>query len=201
MAMYSIGRRGNPFGTRALTLQSGVYREYMDTIYFPDPADQQRITEISRDVQALSHRLHSSKLEFLGLCQAAKGFCRELSEKANVEIQFNASEISSTIPKEVSLCLFRVLQESLQNALKYGGVRSFRVELRGTPENIELTVSDDGRGFDERAAFSNNGLGLISMRERMQMVHGIFDIQSQPGRGTTVIARVPLQTQLREQAG
>jgi len=80
-----------------------VYREYMDTIYFPDPADQQRITEISRDVQALSHRLHSSKLEFLGLCQAAKGFCRELSEKANVEIQFNASEISSTIPKEVSL--------------------------------------------------------------------------------------------------
>jgi len=94
-----------------------------------------------------------------------------------------------------------VLQESLQNALKYSGVRSFRVELRGTPENIELTVSDDGRGFDERAAFSNNGLGLISMRERMQMVHGIFDIQSQPGRGTTVIARVPLQTQLREQAG
>jgi PAS domain S-box-containing protein len=155
---------------------------------------QQRITEISKDVQALSHRLHSSKLEYLGLGKAAKSFCRELSEKANVEIQFNESDIPSTIPKEVSLCLFRVLQESLQNALKYSGVRSFRVDLRGSVEGIELTVSDDGKGFDERDAFSHNGLGLISMRERIQMVHGYFDVQSQAGMGTTISARVPLET-------
>jgi len=155
---------------------------------------QQRITEISKDVQALSHRLHSSKLEYLGLGKAAKSFCRELSEKANVEIQFNESDIPSTIPKEVSLCLFSVLQESLQNALKYSGVRSFRVDLRGSVEGIELTVSDDGKGFDERDAFSHNGLGLISMRERIQMVHGFFDVQSQAGMGTTISARVPLQT-------
>jgi PAS domain S-box-containing protein len=155
---------------------------------------QQRITEISKDVQALSHRLHSSKLEYLGLGKAAKSFCRELSEKANVEIQFNESDIPSTIPKEVSLCLFRVLQESLQNALKYSGVRSFRVDLRGSVEGIELTVSDDGKGFDERDAFSHNGLGLISMRERIQMVHGFFDVQSQAGMGTTISARVPLET-------
>jgi len=155
---------------------------------------QQRITEISKDVQALSHRLHSSKLEYLGLGKAAKSFCRELSEKANVEILFNESDIPSTIPKEVSLCLFRVLQESLQNALKYSGVRSFRVDLRGSVEGIELTVSDDGKGFDERDAFSHNGLGLISMRERIQMVHGFFDVQSQAGMGTTISARVPLQT-------
>jgi PAS domain S-box-containing protein len=154
---------------------------------------QQRLTEISKDVQGLSHRLHSSKLEYLGLGKAAKSFCRELSEKASVEIQFNESEIPSDIPKEVSLCLFRVLQESLQNALKYSGVRCFRVELRGTMESIELSVSDDGKGFDEREAFSHNGLGLISMRERMQMVHGVFDVQSQLGLGTTISARVPLQ--------
>jgi PAS domain S-box-containing protein len=151
-----------------------------------------RITEIAKDVQALSHRLHSSKLEYLGLSAAARSFCKELSEKAKVEVQFNHSAVPSTIPKEVSLCLFRVLQEALQNATKYSGVRVFQVDLRGTPDGMELTVSDDGVGFDEHEEFSRQGLGLISMRERLQMVHGVLDIRTRPGTGTTISARVPL---------
>jgi PAS domain S-box-containing protein len=154
---------------------------------------QSRITEIAKDVQALSHRLHSSKLDYLGLTTAARSFCKELSENFEVEVQFHHSGVPSTLPKEVSLCLFRVLQESLQNATKYSGVRVFRVDLRGFPKGLELTVSDHGIGFDKPDALSSTGLGLISMRERLQMVHGVLDIQTHPGRGTTISATVPLQ--------
>jgi signal transduction histidine kinase len=162
---------------------------------------QSRITEIAKDVQALSHRLHSSKLDYLGLAVAAKSFCGELSGQAKVEVQFSHSAVPSTMPKEVSLCLFRVLQEALQNAIKHSGVRLYYVNLRGTADRVELTVSDDGRGFDEQMGFTSQGLGLISMRERLQMVNGVLDIQTQPGAGTTISARVPLHAELQAKAG
>jgi PAS domain S-box-containing protein len=163
---------------------------------------QARIEEIAQDVQGLSHRLHSSKLDYLGLAIAAKSFCRELSEKTKVEIVFEHAGIPHTLSKEVSLCLFRVLQEGLQNAVKHSGVRSFTADLQGTEKSIELTVADFGNGFEEHEAFSRHGLGLISMRERLQLVHGELSVKSQPGAGTTIRARVPLKTdEYRAMAG
>jgi PAS domain S-box-containing protein len=153
-----------------------------------------QIAEVAQDVQGLSHRLHSSKLEYLGLVTAAKSFCRELSEKTNVEIVFEHAGIPDNLSKEVSLCLFRVLQEGLQNAVKHSGVKSFAVDLRGTGKSIELTVVDCGIGFEEQEAFTGHGLGLISMRERLQLVHGELSVKSQPGAGTMIRARVPLET-------
>ena len=152
------------------------------------------ITEIAQDVQGLSHRLHSSKLDCLGLATAAKSFCRELSDTTKVEIVFRHAGVPRTLSKEVSLCLFRVLQEGLQNAVKHSGVRSFTVDLQGTEESIELTVADTGNGFEEQDAFTRHGLGLISMRARLQLVHGELSVKSQPGAGTTIRARVPLKT-------
>ena len=151
----------------------------------------QRLSNIATDIQALSHRLHSSKLEYLGLVPAAKSFCRELSEQHQAEIDFRDMAMPRSVPKEVSLCLFRVLQEALQNAMKYSGVRHIKVELRGTEGEIQLTVSDLGIGFDPQDAIHRRGLGLISMRERMQLVSGEISIKSQPGAGTTIHARVP----------
>jgi PAS domain S-box-containing protein len=163
---------------------------------------KKRIVDLSMDVQALSHRLHSSKLDYLGLVGAAGSFCKEVSAKAKVDVQFSHSAVPSTVPKEVSLCLFRVLQEALQNAMKYSGVTLFHVNLCGTSDGVELTVSDAGKGFVEHVGFSGEGLGLISMRERLQMVHGALEIKTQPGEGTTISARVPLQTaELRAKAG
>ena len=163
---------------------------------------QERITQIARDVQRLSHRLHSSKLEYLGLARAATSFCKELSEQAKVEVDFSHEGVARTLPKEVSLCLFRVLQEALQNAVKYSGVRNFKVDLRGTPESIELTVTDSGSGFEEQEAFTRHGLGLISMRERLQLVHGELSVKSKPGAGTIIHARVPLDSdQYRSMVG
>jgi PAS domain S-box-containing protein len=155
---------------------------------------QQRIIQISKDVQGLSHRLHSSKLEYLGLATAANSFCKELAGQSKVEVQFSHAGIPRSVPKEVSLCLFRVLQEALQNAVKHSGVRSFTVDLHGTEKAIELTVSDIGRGFEEQDAFTRDGLGLISMRERLQLVHGELSVKSKTGAGTTIQARVPLIT-------
>lgn len=156
---------------------------------------QRRITQIAKDVQGLSHRLHSSKLEYLGLATAANSFCREMSEQSKVEIQFTQTGIPRSLPKEISLCLFRVLQEGLQNAVKHSGVRSFTVDLHGAEEAIELTVEDTGGGFEEQEAFTRPGLGLISMRERLQMVCGEFEVKSKPGAGTRIYARVPIKTQ------
>ena len=163
---------------------------------------QERISQIAKDVQGLSHRLHSSKLEYLGLATASNSFCKELSDQNKVEVQFKHAGIPRNLPKEVSLCLFRVLQEALQNAMKHSGVRSFAVDLHGTADVIDLTVADLGSGFEEQEAFTRNGLGLISMRERLQLVQGELSVKSKPGAGTTIHARVPLTTnQYRALAG
>ena len=102
------------------------------SIYTIAPACLPARLDLGKDIQALSHRLHSSKLEYLGLVATAKSFCRELSEQRNVRIEFKHSDIPAAVPKEISLCLFRVLQEALQNAVKHSGGQDFAVEVHGT---------------------------------------------------------------------
>jgi signal transduction histidine kinase len=110
-----------------------------------------------------------------------------------VEIDFRSHDLPNPLPSpEVSLSLFRVLQEALHNASKHSGVRHFEVELWGRPGEIDLTVSDSGAGFDVQAAREGRGLGLTSMQERLKMVNGELSIESQPNRGTTIHARVSL---------
>jgi PAS domain S-box-containing protein len=150
------------------------------------------LSDLGKDIQALSHRLHSSNLEYLGLVSAAQSFCRELSEQRNVRIVFKHSDVPAGVPKEISLCLFRVLQEALQNAVKHSGAEYFTVEVYVTNEGIGLTVSDSGIGFDVQSAVNRRGLGLVSMRERLRLLNGELSIQSVPGRGATVLARIPL---------
>jgi signal transduction histidine kinase len=148
---------------------------------------------LGSDVQALSHRLHSSKLEYLGLAAAAAGFCREFSDQCGVNIDFQAGDIPKELSGDISICLFRVLQEAAQNAAKHSGVKQFRVSLRNGSNQIELTVHDSGIGFDPEMAFRKSGLGLTSMRERLKLVNGELSIESGMQRGTTVCARVPYQ--------
>lgn len=155
---------------------------------------RQHLSDIGKDVQGLSHRLHSSKLEYLGIVAAANSFCKELSEQQNVEIEFTHTGIPRGIPKEVSLCLFRVLQEALQNAVKHSRVRRFKVDLQGTSEEIHLSVTDFGIGFDPVVAISSRGLGLISMQERVRLIHGDLSIDSQTERGTTIRVRASLKS-------
>jgi PAS domain S-box-containing protein len=150
--------------------------------------------QITNDVQLLSHELHSSKLEYLGMVRAAKSFCKEFSERQKVEIDFQSHDLPTSLPTELSLSLFRVLQEALRNATKHSGVKRFEVRVWGSTGEVHLTVSDLGAGFDTEAAMKSTGLGLTSMQERLRLVHGELSINSQPKGGTTIHARVPFDS-------
>jgi signal transduction histidine kinase len=152
-----------------------------------------RTSEISAVVQSLSHELHSSKLEYLGLVLAMKGFCKEFGENHKVEVAFASEGMPPIVPSDISLCLFRVMQEGLHNALKHSGVKLFDVMLLGSPAEIRLTVRDLGKGFDPELAKDTPGLGLVSMQERVRLVKGTISISSRPLSGTEINVRVPLQ--------
>jgi len=151
-----------------------------------------RVIKIATDVQALSHQLHSSKLEYLGLAAAAKSCCREISEMHNVQVDFTHDGVPRNLPQEVALSLFRVLQEALQNAVKYSGTDHFEVELCGTDSDLTLKVRDFGPGFDVAEAMKTKGLGLVSMRERINLVKGELEIKSDSVSGTEITAQVPI---------
>ncbi|HEY1801528.1 MAG TPA: PAS domain S-box protein [Terriglobales bacterium] len=152
-----------------------------------------KIREISSDIQAISHDLHSSKLEHLGLVAAVRGFCREFARQQKLEIEFTYDELPESIPADVSLATFRILQEALRNALKHSGVRCFKVRLESANEQICLRIADSGIGFDAKNEKSHFGLGLISMRERARLLNGTLMVQSEPKNGTTIRVAMPLQ--------
>jgi PAS domain S-box-containing protein len=154
-----------------------------------------RTTEISDDVQALSHELHASKLEYLGALGGIKSWCKEFGERHGIQIDFTSPEETISLPPEIGLCLFRVLQEALHNVAKYSGVKRAEVQLREDSDEIHLLVSDLGRGFDLETAIQGRGLGLTSMKERVRLVSGILEIQSKPRGGTTVHVRVPVRSE------
>jgi signal transduction histidine kinase len=155
---------------------------------------QKHTSDLATDIQSLSHELHSSKLESLGTAVAMRGFCKEFGEQQKVETDFKTHDVPSPLPPDISLCLFRVLQEALHNSAKHSGVRHFEVQLWGASGEIHLTVSDSGSGFESQAAKESRGLGLISMEERLKALNGTFSIESQVKRGTTIHARVPLSS-------
>jgi len=151
-------------------------------------------SKIATDIQSLSHELHSSKLEYVGIAAAMRGFCQEFGEQQKAEIDFKTHDLPSPLSPDISLGLFRVLQEALHNATKHSGVRHFEVSLWGAPGEIHLTVSDSGSGFNREATKESRGLGLISMEERLKLLDGTFSIESQPKRGTRIHACVPLSS-------
>jgi signal transduction histidine kinase len=152
----------------------------------------QQVSEIGADIHAISHRLRSSNLEYLGLETSAEAYCKEFAKHQRVEIDFRGHNVPSDVPLEISFALFRVLQEALLNSAKHSGKKHFEVELFGTPDAIHLTVRDSGSGFDPAVAMLGSGLGLTSMRERLKLVNGEFSVDSQAQRGTTIHVRAPL---------
>jgi signal transduction histidine kinase len=149
--------------------------------------------EVASQVQTLSHQLHPSQLEHLGLVAAARSLCKEVSQASDIQIDFSHSDIPSPIPEDVSICLYRVLQESLGNMVKHSGTQEAQVTLTGRPDEIHLDVCDSGVGFDPQEQRVTFGLGLISMRERLNLVGGELSVASEPSGGTQIKACVPLK--------
>ena len=148
--------------------------------------------DISSRVYAVSHQLHSSTLDVLGLVKGMRGWCKEFGNQQKLEIDFKSDNVPS-VPQQISLCLFRVLQEALHNAAKHSGVKRIEVQLAKKPSEIHLTVRDSGRGFEMGAAGQSKGLGLTSMKERVRLVGGTITIESKPMGGATIHVRVPLE--------
>ena len=153
---------------------------------------QRDASQLAGDVQQLSHRLHSSRLDLLGLATAMKHFCREFSQQHKASVDFEALEVPEDLSPVVSLCLFRILQEALHNAVRHSGGRQYHVRLRRVYDDLEVVVADHGIGFDVEVARNSAGIGLISMEERVKLVGGGLVIESRLGQGTTIRARVPI---------
>ena len=168
--------------------QTVEVRSRMDAVW-------RRTLEILTDVKASAHELHSPRLEYLGIAEVMRCFCKELGERKRMVIDFKSHGLPRLVPPDISICLFRVLQEALYNGMEHSGVRQFEVQLWGTPDEIHLTVADSGAGFDLEAARQGRGLGLIRMEERLKLVKGTFSIESEPMRGTRIHARAPLASE------
>ncbi len=143
-------------------------------------------------MRRLSHRLHRSKLDHLGLAAAVKGLCRELSERTNPDIQLKLKGFPATLSQEVTLCAFRILQEALRNSVKHSGAQTLQVLIEKAEDELRLSISDDGCGFDMESDAFRKGLGFISMKERLHLVGGTIRIESRPLRGTSISVSIPL---------
>jgi len=155
---------------------------------------QVQAQEIASDIHRLSYKLHPSKLDHLGLAAAVKSLCEEQNGKAR--IHFHQSGFPADLPKDATLCIFRIAQEVLRNCSKHSGADSVQVLLTKTEHAIRLSISDNGCGFDTKSDVMDKGLGFLSMRERLRLVGGEINIYSQPRRGTRIEVSTPLNPDL-----
>ncbi|MGA7137166.1 MAG: ATP-binding protein [Terriglobales bacterium] len=150
-----------------------------------------RAAELGDDLHSLSHRLHSSTLQSLGLASGLSSLCQEFSEQQGIQVDFAHENISRGINPDVALCIFRIVQEALRNVKKHSGANRAEVYVCGEDRQLYLSVSDAGIGFDNRQPSNRAGLGIRSMEERLRLLGGRIDIVSQRNRGTTLNVHLP----------
>jgi signal transduction histidine kinase len=149
------------------------------------------VKDLSCEVHRLSYQLHPAKLDQLGLVVAARTFCREISAQSGIPVQFEQDDVPRNVAVDVALCLYRVIQEAVQNSVRHNGGAAIHVSLTHAAQQIRLRITDEGKGFDVEHAVHNGGLGLVSMRERVRQVNGSIRITSSPGHGARIEVNVP----------
>jgi len=151
-----------------------------------------RTKEISSDIHSMSHQLHPSSLQHLGLVAATRNFCKEIFGQHAIDFEFVHHGVPRSLPDDVALCLYRIVQEALRNVIKHSGAESARIEITGTADGLELQISDNGTGFDLESARTRRGLGLLSIRERLRLVSGTISFERVEPNGTRIEVRVPI---------
>jgi len=151
------------------------------------------VSRLASDMHALSHRLHSSALDSLGLVSGVQTFCQEFEEQQGLQIRFRSSNVPHGVPPDSALCLFRVVQEAIRNIKRHSGADRAEVMLERAGGELHLVVSDSGKGFDPKSHSNAVGIGIRSMEERLRLLGGRLDLQSQPSRGTRIDAWLPLK--------
>jgi two-component system CheB/CheR fusion protein len=155
-----------------------------------------QIGQLAEQMHGTARRLHPAILKELGLEAALREECDKFSEQTGIPVRLMCEELPSALPDDVSLCLYRIAQESLLNIRKHAKASEALITVRGVEGGVSLRIEDSGDGFDAAEARKKGGLGLTSMEERVRLVNGKFDIRSQPGQGTTVEVFVPLNKEV-----
>jgi PAS domain S-box-containing protein len=149
------------------------------------------LVRLSEDIHSLAYQLHPSVLEELGLVEALRAECERRGRQGRLAVTMDLQPLPALAGKEAQLCMFRVAQEALTNVARHAGTGAASLTLRQADGGLLLAVSDDGVGFDPARPREGRSLGVASMRERLHLVGGTLDIETAPGRGTTVVAWVP----------
>ena len=173
-------------GRAELAAPDGAQAEAMTAV-------REGLMRLSEDIHSLAYQLHPSVLEELGLDEALRAECERRGRQGALDISVDLDPLPAVVGKDAALCLFRVAQEALNNVARHAGARAASVTLRQMDGGLLLAVRDDGVGFDPENPRKGMRLGLASMRERVRLVHGTLDIESAPGRGTTIVAWVPAE--------
>jgi PAS domain S-box-containing protein len=150
------------------------------------------LSEVGADLHSLSHRLHSSTLDSLGLVAGVKAFCKEFAEQQKIQVDFADENVPTGVPGNVAVCLFRIVQEGLRNVKRHSGVDKAGVRLEKLGEKLHLSVTDQGRGFDTQTRSAEGGIGIRSMEERLRSLGGKLEIHSGLMEGTRIEAWLPL---------
>jgi len=151
-----------------------------------------QVADVSNDIRRVAYQLHPSVLDHLGLVVALRSYCSEFSKREGIGIRFSAKDAPDKMPEEISLCLYRITQESLRNVAKHAAARTTTVKLESVDKRIHLSIRDNGIGFDKAASTHKGGIGLLSIKERVRLVDGEFALKSSPGQGTRIDVWAPL---------
>ncbi len=165
---------------------SGETKQKVDELF-------DRVSELGADLHSLSHRLHSSTLESLGLLAGLEAFCKEFAEQQGVKVDFVCENVPRGVPADAGLCMFRITQEALRNIKRHSGANRAEVRLEQLDGRLHLSVTDRGRGFDSNEPPAERGIGIHSMEERLRLLGGKLEIQSRPMEGTRIDAWLPLK--------
>ncbi|HTS25263.1 MAG TPA: PAS domain S-box protein [Bryobacteraceae bacterium] len=157
---------------------------------------QHQVLQVSQEVRRLSHGLHPTVIEDLGLSAALEEFCEDFAKAQGIPVRFSAAAKDTRLTDGAASCLYRIAQECLQNAAKHAHATAIEVGLTATDSSMQLVIKDDGRGFAAAPENANSGLGLAGMKERIRMAHGTLSIASRPGCGTEIIASIPISGSL-----
>lgn len=153
---------------------------------------RQGIISICDDLHRLSRRMHPSILDDFGLADALCADCTSLMQRSDIEVDCQIGKLPPKLPKPLELCLYRVAQESLWNAVRHSGASRITVRLDSDSKRIRLEIEDNGCGITLSDSPPSKGLGLASIKERIRLVSGSVEIQTQTDLGTKIAAVVPL---------
>jgi PAS domain S-box-containing protein len=153
-----------------------------------------RVSKLGADLHSLSHRLHSSTLENLGLVAGTRAFCQEFAEQQGIEVDFEHEDVPRHLPADMALCLFRIVQEGLRNIKRHSGANGAEIRMEGAGDKLHLSIADRGRGFEVNNHSPHKGIGIRSMEERLRSLGGQLQIHSRTLEGTRIDAWLPLKT-------